>query len=165
MAGITGKIYQQFAITIATSITFSAINALTLSPALCAIFLQNRNSVSTEKPRFFAKFDTLVDKGRSKYMTAVTYFSSRLKTTALTVLTVILLIGAGFWLTPTSFLPEEDQGIIFVNAQLANTATINQTNSVLHDLADKIMQLNGVKYFISVAGYSMLGGAGENVAV
>ena len=98
MAGITGKIYQQFAITIATSITFSAINALTLSPALCAIFLQNRNSVSTEKPRFFAKFDTLVDKGRSKYMTAVTYFSSRLKTTALTVLTVILLIGAGFWL-------------------------------------------------------------------
>ena len=165
MAGITGKIYQQFAITIATSITFSAINALTLSPALCAIFLQNRNSVSTEKPRFFAKFDTLVDKGRSKYMTAVTYFSSRLKTTALTVLTVILLIGAGFWLTPTSFLPEEDQGIIFVNAQLANTATINQTNSVLHDLADKIMQLNGVKYFISVAGYSMLGGAGENVAL
>lgn len=163
MAGITGKIYQQFAITIATSISFSAVNALTLSPALCSIFLQGKTV--KQKSLFFTKFDKIIDFGRKKYMTAVTYFSSKLASTIITVLITIMLIILAFWLTPTSFLPEEDQGIIFVNAQLSNTATINQTNSVLHNLATKIMQIKGVKYFISVAGYSMLGGTGENVAL
>lgn len=164
MAGITGKIYQQFAVTIATSVAFSAINALTLSPALCAIFLKNEAADKT-KPKLFVKFDNLIDRCRKKYMTAVTYFSTRIKTTAIITLAVIAVITATFRLTATSFVPEEDQGIIFMNAQLANTATINQTNDVLHNLADEIMQINGVKYFISVAGYSMLGGAGENVAL
>ncbi len=166
MAGITGKIYQQFAITIATSVAFSAINALTLSPALCAIFLRQKSgNTQKNKATFFIKFDNLIDRCRSHYMQAVTYFSSKIKMTILTIMLTIGLIGLGFWLTPTSFLPEEDQGIIFANAQLSNTATINQTNDVLANLADEIMDIKGVKYFISVAGYSMLGGAGENVAL
>ncbi len=166
MAGITGKIYQQFAITIATSVAFSAVNALTLSPALCAIFLQKKSGDTTKnKAAFFVKFDNLIDKCRAHYMKAVTYFSDKIKMTVLATALTIALIVLGFWLTPTSFLPEEDQGIIFANAQLANTATINQTNDVLANLADGIMSIKGVKYFISVAGYSMLGGSGENVAL
>lgn len=165
MAGITGKIYQQFAITIATSVAFSAVNALTLSPALCAIFLQKNKDQNSTKTKFFAKFDEIIDKGRGHYMKAVIYFSGNIKATVTATLATVFLIFLGFWITPTSFLPEEDQGIIFVNAQLSNTATINQTNNVLHDLADEVMHLDGVKYFISVAGYSMLGGAGENVAL
>jgi len=165
MAGITGKIYQQFAITIATSVTFSAINALTLSPALCAIFLQKIGDEPKSKPRFFTKFDELIDKGRKQYMKAVTYFAKNIKMTLLTILGVMILISLCFKLTATSFLPEEDQGIIFANLQLSNTATINQTNNVLHDLAKGILQIKGVKYFIAVAGYSMLGGSGENVAL
>ena len=163
MAGITGKIYQQFAVTIATSIVFSAINALSLSPSLCSIFL--KDSKQEDAKGFFQKFNRTVEYGRQKYLKSVTFFSGHIKTTAAVTLIVIALIGIGFKLTPTSFLPEEDQGIIFANIQLANTATINQTNQVLADLAAEVLKMDGVSYFISVAGYSILGGGGENVAL
>ncbi len=163
MAGITGKIYQQFAVTIATSVVFSAINALTLSPSLCAIFLQDNQQTKTSG--FFKKFDEIVEDGRQKYLKFVTFFSSHIKTTALVIVATIVLIAIGFKLTPNSFLPEEDQGIIFANVQLANTATINQTNDVLAQMAENILPMDGVKYFIAVAGYSILGGGGENVAL
>ena len=163
MAGITGKIYQQFAVTIATAIVFSAVNALSLSPSLCAIFLKDG---STEKSKtFFQKFNQMVEYGRQKYLKAVTFFSGRPKTTAAVIAVVIALIGLGFKLTATSFLPEEDQGIIFANIQLSNISTINQTNKVLAELAERILKMDGVQYFISVAGYSILGGGGENVAL
>lgn len=163
MAGITGKIYQQFAVTIATSVVFSAINALTLSPSLCSIFLKGDKP---EKAKgFFKKFDEIIDYGKEKYLKSVTFFSSRAKMTALVTMVTIALIAFGFKMTPTSFLPEEDQGIIFANIQLSNTATINQTNEVLADVASHVLQMKGVKYFISVAGYSILGGGGENVAL
>lgn len=163
MAGITGKIYQQFAVTIATSVVFSAVNALTLSPALCSIFLAKAEDKKSYA--FFRKFDKAVEYGRQKYLKSVTFFSSKIKTTALITLGVIVLLGIGFKLTPTSFLPEEDQGIIFANIQLSNTATLNQTNEVLAQIADNVLKMNGVQYFISVAGYSLLGGSGENVAL
>ena len=163
MAGITGKIYQQFAVTIATAVTFSAINALTLSPALCAIFLQGDEN--SEPRGFFAWFDKLLDKSKKHYLRAVVYLSEHLKTMLLLVTAVIMFIICGFVYTPTSFLPEEDQGIIFANVQLQDTASINETNQVLSEMNDKILKTKGVKYFISVAGYSMLGGSGENVAL
>lgn len=163
MAGITGKIYQQFAVTIATSVVFSAINALTLSPSLCAIFL--RGDKHQEAKGFFKTFDNLIEKGQQKYLKTVRFFASKLKTTTLVTIITIILIAFGFKLTPTSFLPEEDQGIVFANIQLSNTATINQTNDVLADIAQDVLKMDGVKYFISVAGYSILGGGGENVAL
>ena len=163
MAGITGKIYQQFAVTIATAVDFSALNALTLSPALCAIFL--RGDENSEPHGFFAWFDKVLDKSKAYYLKSVVYFSEHLKTMLLCMLGTIALIAAGFAYTPTSFLPEEDQGIIFGNIQLADTASINETNKVLSEMNNKILQTKGVKYFISVAGYSMLGGSGENVAL
>ncbi len=163
MAGITGKIYQQFAVTIATAVTFSAVNALTLSPALCAIFL--RGDENSQPHGFFAWFDKMLDKSKGHYLKAVVYFSEHLKIMLLCMLGTMGLIALGFVYTPTSFLPEEDQGIIFANIQLADTSSINETNKVLGEMKDKILQAKGVKYFISVAGYSMLGGSGENVAL
>lgn len=163
MAGITGKIYQQFAVTIATAVTFSAVNALTLSPALCAIFL--RGDENSQPHGFFAWFDKMLDKSKGHYLKAVVYFSEHLKIMLLCMLGTMGLIALGFVYTPTSFLPEEDQGIIFANIQLADTSSINETNKVLGEMNDKILQAKGVKYFISVAGYSMLGGSGENVAL
>lgn len=163
MAGITGKIYQQFAITIATAVIFSAFNALTLSPSLCAIFLKDDKQ---EEPRgFFKWFDETIDFCKSKYLSTVGFFSTYIKTTALVTLGTIVLIGLGFSITPTSFLPEEDQGIIFANIQLDDTASVNQTNEVLADISAKALKIEGVKYFISVAGFSLLGGGGENVAL
>ena len=142
MAGITGKIYQQFAVTIATAVVFSAFNALTLSPALCAIFLKSTEGKTTSSQKGF--FD---------YFNRVLIFS------------VICCIAGMFWITPTSFLPQEDQGIIFANIQLPETASINQTESLLGKMSSKIRQIDGVSYFMSVAGASLLGGNGENIAL
>ena len=163
MAGITGKIYQQFAVTIATSIIFSAINALSLSPALCAIFL---NDNGNDKPhKYFEKFDNFINKAKEKYISFVKIFAQNIKLTAIVIILAIILAVVGFRFTPTSFLPEEDQGIIFANIQLDNTATINHTNDVLKNIGNDVLKMNGVKYFIGVAGYSILGGGGENVAL
>ena len=162
MAGITGKIYQQFAVAIATSVVFSSVNALTLSPALCAVFLKN---TSQKENRFFHIFNVLLKKSENIYLKAVTFFSSKLKITCATVFGVLLLVLLFFKITPSSFLPEEDQGIIFANVQLNNTASLNRTEEVLKKLSDRLLRANGVEYVVSVAGYSLLGGQGENVAL
>ena len=163
MAGITGKIYQQFAVTIATSVVLSAINALTLSPALCSILLKKEKDGKISA--FFKKFDETIDKGKEFYLKFVGYFSKKIVLTALVVLAVIAICGIYFRFTPTSFLPEEDQGIIFANVQLPNTANINRTQNLLKNMTPIILKTDGVKYFMTVAGYSMLGGTGENVAL
>ena len=163
MAGITGKIYQQFAVTISTAIIFSAFNALTLSPALCSIFL--RGDKQKEAKGVFKKFNDTIDFFKIKYLKAVGYFSKNIWTTAIITLATIVLIFIGFKITATSFLPEEDQGIIFANIQLPDTATINQTEDILSEVTKRALKMDGIKYFISVAGYSMLGGSGENVAL
>lgn len=163
MAGITGKIYQQFAVAIATSITFSAFNALTLSPSLCAILLRPEDTGTSGI--FFTGFNRALDFGKNIYLRTVTIFSRHLWLTALLISATIGLIFIGFKLTPTSFLPEEDQGIIFSNIQLSNTAGLNQTEKALELLTDKALKIKGVKYCITVAGYSILGGQGENVAL
>ena len=163
MAGITGKIYQQFAVAVATSVVFSAINALTLSPALCAILLKPETG---EKPRgFFKYFDNTLNWFERKYLSAVTFATQKLWFTILAVLGTIFLIWLSLKYTPTSFMPQEDQGIIFANIQLKDTASINQTEQILHELTEKALKIDGVDYAITVAGYSILGGRGENVAL
>jgi len=163
MAGITGKIYQQFAVTIATAVVFSAFNALTLSPSLCAIFLRGDKH---DNPRgFFKWFDDVIDYFKGYYLKVVGYFSSFIGMTIMVTLGTIGLIWLLFANTATSFLPEEDQGILFANVQLKDTATINQTNEVMSQVSSEALKIKGIKYFISVAGYSMLGGSGENIAL
>ena len=163
MAGITGKIYQQFAVAIATSVVFSAINALTLSPALCSILLKPHTN---EKAKgFFLYFDNMLEWFKQKYLSAVTFFTQKLLFTIVSVIGVIFLIWLSLKYTPTSFLPQEDQGIIFANVQLNDTASINQTEEVLHDLTEQALKIDGVDYAVTVAGYSILGGQGENVAL
>lgn len=163
MAGITGKIYQQFAIAIATSVVFSAINALTLSPALCAILL--KQETDKEPKGFFKYFDKTLEWFKEKYISAVTFFSKQLLFTVLAVGVAMFLVWLSLKHTPTSFMPQEDQGIIFANIQLKDTASINQTEEILHNLTQKALEIEGVDYAITVAGYSMLGGKGENVAL
>ena len=164
MAGITGKIYQQFAVAIATSVAFSAFNALTLSPSLCSILLKNEEE-TTAQHGFFKQFDDALNYCKEKYLSAVTFFAAKLWATVAAVIGTIALIALGFKFTPDSFLPEEDQGIIFANIQLADTASINQTEDVLQQLTEKALHTDGVKYCITIAGYSILGGQGENVAL
>lgn len=163
MAGITGKIYQQFAVTIATAVVFSAFNALTLSPALCAVFLKNETN---KEPRgFFKLFNDIIDFCKEKYTAAVGWLSKGLIATTIIVLCALAAAGIGFDKTPTSFLPEEDQGLILANFQLPSTTPIKVTEEFLSKASQKILKTKGVKFFIGVAGYSMLSAAGENIAL
>lgn len=163
MAGITGKIYQQFAVTIATAVVFSAFNALTLSPALCAVFLKKEQE--SEPHGFFKIFDDFLEKAKNGYLKFVTFFSSRLVLTSVVILASILLAWGGFEKTATSFLPSEDQGIVLANFQLSGTSPIASTSSYLKQAGERIMKIDGVKYVISVAGASMISAGGENVAL
>ena len=163
MAGITGKIYQQFAVAIVTSVIFSAFNALTLSPAMCAIFLdRDQNNQSF---RFFQIFNQFLDKASGLYVRVVAFFAAHFKYTVFVILFTICIIALCFEFTPTSFIPEEDQGIIFADIQLNTTASINQTNESLEKMSSAALKLDGVKYVMAIAGYSLLGGGGENVAL
>jgi len=163
MAGITGKIYQQFAVAIGTSVIFSAFNALTLSPALCSLLLTKESNDNAKG--FFKQFNNGLDHFKNIYIKTVSFFSRFLLYTVLIILGTIAIIGIYFKFTATSFLPEEDQGIIFANVQLANTSSINQTNHLLAQMSNELLKTEGIKYVITVAGYSLLGGSGENVAL
>ena len=165
MAGITGKIYQQFAVTIATAVVFSSINALTLSPSLCAIFLQKKKSEEGWQEKVFKPFNKALEWSKEKYLSVIHFLCTKLALMSLIVTFVIGLIGYMFYIMPTSFVPQEDQGLIFGNVQLPQTASINETQELLGQMGDKIMKMDGVEYFISIAGASMLGGSGENIGL
>lgn len=162
MVGLTGEIYKQFAVTIATAVSFSSVNALTLSPALCAIFLDKKQK---SKPKFFILFDKILDYTKEKYLSAVYYFCKHLKISILFIIAVIVGIGYLFSVVPTSFIPQEDQGLIFANIKLSDNASLNQTKDVLSSISKKLLKENGVDYFISISGTSLMGGGGENIGM
>lgn len=164
MAGITGKIYQQFAVAISAAIVFSSFNALMLSPALCTIFLAKEQD-SGKKHIFFVFFDYALEKLHNIYKATVTFFAQHLAASITVILSCLALVFICFKYTATSFIPEEDQGIIFADIQLDSTASINQTNSVLKNLTREIIKREGIRYVMTVAGYSILGGKGENIAL
>ena len=167
MAGLTGEIYKQFAITIATAVSFSSVNALTLSPALCAIFLKKGvdSDVDLKIKNHFAWFNNALDYSKSKYLVVVKYFCQKIKLSLVILLCVSGVIAGLFYITPTSFIPEEDQGILFANIQLSDTDSINKTKEVLQDMADKVLKVPGVKYIIGISGTSFVGGSGENIGM
>lgn len=162
MAGITGKIYQQFAVTIATSVVFSAFNALTLSPALCAIFL--KNDKQEEAKGFFKHFNNVIDYCKNKYGFVVGKLAAGPLTTAFLLIIALTIAVFGFEKTASSFLPEEDQGLILANFQLPSTSPIQATQNFLDNVGKTVLKTKGIKYFIGVAGYSMLSASGENTA-
>lgn len=167
MAGITGEIYKQFAITIATAVLFSAINALTLSPALCAIFLRQKENIKNKNKNknLFCYFNVLLDKLQNAYLQMVGWLTAHLGVMVLLVGAVIGSVILLFLRTPQSFIPEEDQGVIFASIQLPDTAGIDQTEAVLRALGTPILQEKGVAYFMGISGASLLSGSGENIGM
>ncbi|MEQ1954510.1 multidrug efflux RND transporter permease subunit [Mesorhizobium sp. CN2-181] len=157
LPGITGQLYRQFAITITASVTISAINALTLSPALCATVLRH------PKPArgLFRWFNRGLDGTRNGY-TGITGFLARRSLVA--GLLVVLIGGAAYWMftrTPTAFIPNEDQGILFVNVQLPDAASLPRTQAVLNKVKDIGRSIDGVANVVTVSGYSLLTGASQ----
>ena len=155
LPGITGQLYRQFAVTITASVIISAINALTLSPALCATLL--RHPRPARGP--FRYFNRGLDAVRDGYSGITGFLARRGLVTA-----AILLVATGvayweFTRTPTAFIPTEDQGVLFVNVQLPDAASLPRTQAVLNDVGKMAQETDGVANVITVSGFSMLTGA------
>src|SRR3989449_28149 len=154
--GITGRLYQQFAVTIAISVLLSAFNALTLSPALAALLLRPKKQSRGLLRRFFDWFNRVFDRATEGYVR----WSAALirKTVVMVVLLVAFGVGAAFFAgrVPSSFLPDEDQGYAFVNLQLPNGASLERTTAVAADVEKILGNTPGVEYTTSVVGFSLL---------
>jgi hydrophobe/amphiphile efflux-1 (HAE1) family protein len=162
MPGITGQLYKQFAVTICTAVVISSINALTLSPALCATLLKEPK-IPQHGP--FAWFNRGLEASRNIYVAVAVWLIRRL---AVVLLIFVGVIGAAWFLfthSPTSFLPQEDQGVFFTNAQLPEGASLDRTSKVM-ELATRMLQdIDGVDDVLGVSGFSLLSGTAENVGL
>ena len=154
--GITGRLYQQFAVTIAISVLLSAFNALTLSPALAALLLRPRQPSYGLLRRFFDWFNRMFQRATDGYV----HWSGVLvkKTIVVVVLLTIFGLAAGFFShsVPTSFLPDEDQGYAYVVVQLPNASSLERTNAVVGDVEKVILNTPGVQYATCLVGFNLL---------
>ncbi|MGL2987919.1 efflux RND transporter permease subunit [Flavobacterium sp. RSSA_27] len=154
--GITGRLYQQFAITIAISVIFSALSALTLSPALCSILLKPKKESTGVLGRFFDKFNQMFESFTGKY----TGFAGHLvkKTTRSLIFIGILVLGIVILggKIPSGFVPEEDQGYMFVNVELPGASSLKRTQAVCEKVNAILAQNNGIEFYTTVAGFSLL---------
>ncbi len=162
LGGITGKIYQQFAIAISTSVAFSSLNALTLSPALCATLLRPLKPTQSG-PLFW--FNKVVNKSRDRYAAFVGLIGHKISVILLVTVLLFFAVGSLLNISQTSFIPSEDQGVIFMNIQLPEGATRNRTQQFVDKIYPLMKEEKGVADVMSVVGVSMIGGSGENVAM
>ena len=167
MGGTSGPFYTQFGLTMAVAVGISAINALTLSPALCALLLKPYiNEDGTQKNNFAARFrkafnsafDVMVD----KYKTIVLFFIKRRWLTwsllACSVVLLVLLMNN----TKTSLVPDEDQGVIFVNVSTAAGSSLTTTDKVMERIEKRLIEIPQLKHVQKVAGYGLLAGQGSS---
>ncbi len=159
MAGITGLLYQQFAITIVVSVLVSSVNALTLSPALCSLLLKEPKPYKGPLGWFFKKFNKGMDKTTDSYMSFTNIVSRKLKRSVIFI--VLMTVGAGIFgsLVPGGFIPEEDMGYFFVNVQLPNAASIQRSEVITKDIEKILLEVPEVEYVTTATGYSILSGA------
>src|ERR1700677_1098249 len=154
--GITGRLYQQFAVTIAISVILSAFNALTLSPALSALLLRPREESKGVLAKFFGWFNRTFERATEDY---VSVSGALIRKSAIAiVLLVAFAAGAAFFgaRVPSSFLPDEDQGYLFINLQLPNAASLQRTDRAARAVEKILADTPGVKYTTSVIGFSLL---------
>ncbi|HEY4745115.1 MAG TPA: efflux RND transporter permease subunit, partial [Desulfuromonadaceae bacterium] len=154
--GITGQLYQQFAVTIAVSVIFSAFNALSLSPALCALLLKPKKKGTGLLQKFYDWFNRVFGRATDGYVSLCGMAIRKSAVSLIFLLGVAVLTGAMGKKIPTSFLPDEDQGFIFAGMQLPDANSLQRTGDVAHQAEEIIMNTPGVKYVSSIIGYNML---------
>ena len=154
--GITGQLYQQFAVTIAISVIISAFNALTLSPALCAMLLRPKVKGSGPLQKFYDWFNRVFGRVTKGYV-GICRIAIRRSMLSLIFL-VAVAAATGFFgkIVPAGFLPDEDQGYVFAGIQLPDAASLQRTGEIARQAEELIMKVPGVKYTTTVIGYSML---------
>ena len=154
--GITGRLYQQFALTIAISVIISAFNALSLSPALCAMLLKPKGESKGPLAGFYARFNRLFGRVQEGY---VGYSRHLIQKSGLSFIILACFALAAFFIgkrIPSSFLPEEDQGYLYVGLQLPNAASLQRTAEASRKVEEILKNTPGVKSYTSVIGFSLL---------
>jgi HAE1 family hydrophobic/amphiphilic exporter-1 len=154
--GITGRLYQQFAVTIAISVVLSAFNALTLSPALAGLLLRPKKESRGLLRRFFDWFNAIFERTTHGY---VRLSGVLIRKSALALVALAVFGAAGLFFgsrVPSSFLPDEDQGYVFVNMQLPNSASLDRTSAASRQVEQILADTPGVQYTTSVVGFSLL---------
>ncbi|MGM0702339.1 MAG: efflux RND transporter permease subunit [Pseudomonadota bacterium] len=164
LGGFTGQIYQQFALTVAVSVAFSALMALTFTPALSAIFIKHKPTMGQSKLMRaiytpLRLFDRLFAGITAIYLWVV---KALVRFWGLALLLTGLVIGGAWWLyqtTPSSLVPETDQGIVLASVQLPDSASLDRTETYMAKLSERIEEIPGVRYSSAVAGYDILSSA------
>jgi hydrophobic/amphiphilic exporter-1 (mainly G- bacteria), HAE1 family len=154
--GITGRLYQQFAVTIAISVIISAFNALSLSPALAALLLRPKEPSAGALRKFFDWFNRIFGRATDGYvsLSRTLIRKSGLAVAALLLFGVVALFFG--WKLPSGFLPDEDQGYVYINLQLPNSASLERTEQAAREIENILAKTPGVQYTTSVIGFSLL---------
>lgn len=168
--GTTGVFYKQFGLTLIVAILISALNALTLSPALCALFLkpysnEDKNLKKNFLKRFYDAFNVGFKHTTNRYLQGVKFL---IKFKWIAIAFIFLCVGLTYWATQTTskgFVPKEDRGTIFVDVQLPPGATMDRTAAVTAEINRRALKVPGVKSLSIANGFSLLGGAGSNFAL
>ena len=158
IAGIAGALYRQFALTIAFSVLISALNALTLSPALGALLLRPRREGKRRGllGRFFTGFDRAFAAAQSNYIRGSHHLIRKFGVALAVLLGFTLLAGGLGRILPQSFMPQEDQGFFFVNVQLPAAASLQRTDAVMRKVGEIVKDEAGVRNVNAVSGFSVL---------
>ena len=167
MSGTSGTFYTQFGLTMAVAVGISAVNALTLSPALCALFLKPYiNEDGTEKNNFAARFrkafNAAFDAMIERYKKGVLFFIKRKWMVWTLLVASVVLLAFLMNTTKTSLVPDEDQGVVFVNVSTAAGSSLKTTNDVMMRIEKRMMDIPQVLHVQRVAGYGLLAGQGNS---
>jgi len=156
MAGITGRLYQQFAITIAISVAISSINALTLSPALAAMLLRPPSEEKGFMGRFFDRFNKGFEVATDKFLVIASFFTTKVVRAGILLVAFVVGLGLVFKVLPAGFVPEEDQGYIMAAAILPDAASLERTDEVMRQAESIIRGMDAVQSVTGVSGYNLL---------
>lgn len=162
LSGIVGKIYQQFSVTIATAIMFSLLNALTLSPALCSLLIKN---IKPRTSGFWYEVNKTISNVIHFYARTVSFLAKKLKVVFAIMVLLFGLVGILFATAQTSFIPDEDQGVLVMSMQLPEGASKLRTMSLVEKVGAIVREEKDVENISDVVGFSLMGGRGENVSM
>ena len=155
LPGLTGSMYAQFALVIAATAFISAINAMTLKPTQCALWLK---PVDTQKKKnvVFRAFDRVYYPLENRYITFINKLVHQSKTACIVGALLVLVAIIGISRIPTGFIPTEDQGYVMMNVQLPDGATLGRTEALLNSLSDQVAKIGGIENIITIDGISLL---------
>jgi HAE1 family hydrophobic/amphiphilic exporter-1 len=156
MGGITGRLYQQFAITVAVSVVFSSINALTLSPALCSLLLRKQKPYGGPLGIFFRLFNKAFDRSTDAYMGFTRIVTGKIVRGLIFILIITIAMGFLGKNVPGGFMPEEDMGYLLVNIQLPDAASLQRSDMVAQKVEKIIRKYNEVEHITTATGFSLL---------